>query len=660
MVIKTKFYITTAIDYVNAKPHIGHAYEKLIADIIARWKRLRGMKVFYLTGTDENAQKNAQAAKEAGIPTKDFVDANVKYFKGLCDILNISNDYFIRTTDSRHVRVSQDIFKKVFDKGDIYKGFYEGLYCEGCESYLTEKELVDGKCPEHQKAPKPLREEAYFFKLSKYKDQVVKLLKSPSFIIPEEKRNEMLARITSDDLKDLCVSRKGLDWGIDIPFDRDHKIYVWFDALINYVSALDYPDGKKFRDFWPADAHVIGKGINWFHSVIWPAMLLSAGIKPPRTVLVHGYLTVEGQKISKSLGNRIDPAEIVRKYGSDAVRYFFAREIPMGEDGDFSAKDLVERVNTEFVSNLANFCYRTLSFIAKGDGKIKAAGKNGQDREVLKKVDEKARLAEKAYESFDLDKAVKRILEIGDIGNSYFQESQPWILAREDPKRCDEVLALSGNIVKKICVLLKPVTPEFAEAVEKQLNVKNLGWEDMFTELKNHKTGEPEIVMRKIELKEEGAKDPFSALDLKVAKVEKVEDHPEANKLYVLKIRIGKEKRTIVAGLKGHYPKSGLEGKNIVVVCNLKPAKFRGVESNGMLLAVDNKKDVDLLLSDDEQGADVFAEGIDKKPAKEISVKDLLRLGIKGRKGKVYYRDSVLKTERSEIRLDKGIEGNVS
>jgi len=619
---------------------------------------LRGEKVFFLTGTDENAQKNSQAAKEAGIPTKKFVDRNVRYFKNLTGILNISNDHFIRTTEESHIKVSQDIFKKVLDKGDIYKGFYQGLYCEGCESYLTEKDLVDGKCPEHQKPPKPLKEEAYFFKLSKYKDQIIKLLESSNFVIPKEKRNEMLSRIKSDELKDLCVSRKGLDWGIDIPFDKNHKIYVWFDALINYVSALGYPNGKKFKEFWPADAHVIGKGINWFHSVIWPAMLISAGIKPPRAILVHGYLTVNGQKISKSLGTKIDPAEIVKRYEADHVRYFFAKEIPMGEDGDFSTNDLVDRVNNELVANISNFCYRTLSFINKySQSRIGKIAKGEWEKKLSKEIANKVKDIERSYENYAFHEAIKKILEIGDIGNRYFQENEPWVLIKNDLKKCKEVLSFSANIVKDLAILLKPILPDFSKKLERQLNVKDLKWKDLKKPFENHKIGKAEIIFRKVSPVEE---DPFSSLELKVAKVEKVEDHPEADKLYVLKINLGTEKRTIVAGLKGYYSKKELEGKNIVVVTNLKPAKLRGIESKGMLLAVERGKKIGLVTSKNEPGSDVLAEGIERKPKKVIDIKDFLKLGLESRKGKVYYKDKILQTEKGGISLDKDIEGKVS
>jgi methionyl-tRNA synthetase len=467
-----KFYITTAIDYVNAKPHVGHAYEKVIADIIARWHRLRGEEVFYLTGTDENAQKNSQAAKEAGVPVRKFVDSNVEHFKNLCRILDISNDYFIRTTEERHIRISQEIFRKVLEKGDIYKDFYEGLYCEGCEGYLTEKDLVEGKCPEHQKPPKPLREEAYFFRMSKYKDQVLKLLESPGFIVPEDKRNEMVSRIRSDELKDLCVSRKNLDWGIDIPHDKDHKIYVWFDALINYISALDYPDGEGFRKFWPADIHVIGKGINWFHSVIWPAMLISAGIKPPKSILVHGYLTVNGKKISKSLGNVIDPAGFVKKYGADAVRYMFAREIPMGEDGDFSEKSLKDRLNNELANDLGNLLSRVVTMIDKSfSGNIPEGSFDGSLGKELRFEE-----IRKYMDRLELHNALAEIWNFIRACNRYINEKKPWTL---DGRELEDTIYTLTDSIRVVSILVSPFMPQASDKINGQLGLKAGGLKDV-------------------------------------------------------------------------------------------------------------------------------------------------------------------------------------
>ena len=349
-----KFYITTAIDYVNAAPHIGHAFEKVLADAIARWKKINGEKVWFLTGTDENAQKNAQVAKENNIDVQEFVDKNSKLFIDLCKKLDIDYDRFIRTTEEEHKKKAQEIFKKVYDKGEIYKGKYEGWYCTGCESFITEKELVDGKCPEHNKKPEWLSEDAYFFKLSKYKTKLIKFVED--YIVPESKKHEILNRLKNEELKDLCVSRTNLDWGIDSPIDEKFKIYVWFDALINYISGSE---GN-----WPVDVHVIGKGINWFHSVIWPAILMSADYKLPKTLLVHGYLNLGGKKISKSLGNVIDPVELADKYGSDVVRYSLLR-CSVFDDSDYSEEILIERNNNELANKFGNLVSRVTSLIEK-------------------------------------------------------------------------------------------------------------------------------------------------------------------------------------------------------------------------------------------------------------------------------------------------------
>ena len=322
-----KFYITTAIDYVNARPHCGHAFEKTLADAIARWKRLLGYDVFFLTGVDENAQKNVEAADKAGVPVKEFLDRNTALFLSLCEKLNLSQDAFIRTTAKEHAIIVQKILKKIIENKDIYKGAYEGLYCPGCETYYTEKDLVNGKCPEHNREPELRKEEAYFFKLSKYKSKLLKII--PKYVIPEIRRNEILARI-NEELNDICISRRGAKWGIDFPDDKNYKVWVWIDALINYISGLK----DKEEKYWPADIHVIGKGINWFHSVIWPAMLLSAGYALPDKLLVHGYLNISGKKMSKSLGNVLDPLELLNKYKTDTVRYSLLRN-SVFEDSDY-------------------------------------------------------------------------------------------------------------------------------------------------------------------------------------------------------------------------------------------------------------------------------------------------------------------------------------
>ncbi|MCX6746966.1 MAG: methionine--tRNA ligase [Candidatus Pacearchaeota archaeon] len=442
-----KFYITTAIDYVNAKPHVGHAFEKVLADAIARYHRQKGESVWFLTGTDENAQKNAIAAKEKGISTKKFVDENSKSFIELCKKLNISNDDFIRTTEERHKKIVQSIFKQVYEKGDIYKGTYEGLYCSGCEAYKTEKDLVDGKCPEHpNRKITSLKEDAYFFKLSKHQDKIEKFVKN--YIIPEERKKEILTRLKEEGLKDLCVSRTGLDWGIDSPIDKNFKIYIWFDALVNYISASD---GN-----WPADLHVIGKGINWFHSVIWPAILISAGYELPKKLLVHGYLNLEGQKISKSLGNVIDPLELVKKYGTDSVRYSLLR-CSIFEDSDFSEEILIERNNNELANKLGNLVSRVAALVEK-------FGIEKTENKLLKKL--KIKQIEKLFEEFKTDRTLSEIFSFIDKCNEYVQEKKPW--ETHDKKILYELV----ESIKKIAELLLPFIPETSEKITKQFTEK--------------------------------------------------------------------------------------------------------------------------------------------------------------------------------------------
>lgn len=496
---KKKFYITTAIDYVNAPPHLGHLYEKVCADVIARFHRLKGLDVFFLTGTDENAQKNEKAAKEANIPVKEFVDNNAQKFIELCKIFNISNDDFIRTTENRHVKVSQLIFNKLFKNGDIYKGFYEGYYCYGCEEFKTEKDLVNGKCPEHDKV-EVLKEESYFFKLNKYEKQVLDLV-SGDFILPGERKNEIITRIKENGLKDLSVSRPNIDWGIDVPVDNKHKIYVWLDAILNYISALDYPDGEMYKKYWPADVHLVGKGINWFHSVVFPAVLLSAGIPLPKSILVHGYLTINGEKLSKSKGVIVDAFKLVKNYQVDAIRYFLAREIPFGEDGDFSEKALIERTNNELVANIGNFVHRTLSFIwSNFKGKVPKPKAYDEDDNLLEKsikiVPDEVALD---IQNNELNKALKRIVDFSAFCNQYFQKKEPW---KTKDTNC---LYLSVNAVRTLAILLEPYIPLSAEKLWEQLNltgdIHKQNW-DSASKLAiqfNHEINKPEILFKKIE-----------------------------------------------------------------------------------------------------------------------------------------------------------------
>lgn len=471
-----KFYVTTAIDYVNAKPHIGHAYEKILADAIARWYRLKGFDVRFLTGTDDNAQKNEQAAKESKIPPLAFVNKNAKHFEKLCKVLNISHNRFIRTIDKDHIKKSQEIFKKVYDKGDIYLGKYKGLYCRGCEAFKTERDLVNGKCPEHNTKPNKLSEEAYFFRLLKYKNQILKLLKN-KLVIPETKAKEIIYRLENEELRDLNVSRTNLEWGIDSPINKNFKIYVWFDALINYISG----SGKN-EEYWPADCHVIGKGINWFHSVIWPAILLSSGYKLPKKILVHGYLTVDGKKISKSLGNIIDPIELSKKYSVDALRYFLIREIPVENDGDFSENALKERYNNELANKLGNLVSRVTS-LAEKHGLKKTQNK------LLKKL--KVKEIERNFDNYHVDRSLSEIFSFIDACNECIQKNKPW-----ETKDAKLIYQLADSI-KAIAIVLWPFIPETSEKIASQFNFE-IKYENIKKLLEISKVKKGEILFKKI------------------------------------------------------------------------------------------------------------------------------------------------------------------
>jgi methionyl-tRNA synthetase len=435
---------------------------------------LQGHETFFLTGTDENAQKNSQAAKIAGVDTQDFIDKNSEIFIELCKKLNVEYSRFIRTTESDHKKKSQEIFKKVYDKKEIYKGKYEGYYCLGCEAYITEKDLVDGKCPEHNKEPMFMSEDAYFFKLSKYQNEIEKFIKS--YIVPESKRNEILARLRDEPLKDLCVSRTGLDWGIDSPIDPKFKIYVWFDALINYITGSD---GN-----WPADIHIIGKGINWFHSVIWPGILMSAEYKLPKTLLVHGYLNTKGQKISKSLGNVIDPIILSEKYGSDSLRYSLLK-CSVFEDTDYSEEVLIERNNNELANKLGNLVSRVLALGEK-------YGLEETENSLLKKL--KLESIEKLMDNYELDKALSEIFGFVDSCNEFVQDKKPW--ETHDKKVLYELV----DSIKTISILLSPFIPETSEKISKQLGFK-INYKEIGKKYKIKEIKKGEILFKKIETK---------------------------------------------------------------------------------------------------------------------------------------------------------------
>jgi methionyl-tRNA synthetase len=604
MSTKKTFYITTAIDYVNAKPHVGHAFEKVLADAVARWHKLLGEDVFFLTGVDENAQKNVEAAQKAGVSTKEFIDKNTSFFIELCKNLNLSHNDFIRTTAKEHAIVVQKIIENMIKKGDIYKGTYEGLYCVGCETYYTEKDLVDGKCPEHNKEPELRTEEAYFFKLSKYKEQLKKII--PVYVSPPSRANEILRRL-DESLNDICISRKGAKWGIDFPNDKDYKIWVWIDALINYLSGLK----RKEKKYWPASVHVVGKGINWFHSVIWPAMLLSAEYKLPKKLLVHGYLNISGKKMSKSLGNVIDPLDLLSKYSSDTVRYSLLK-CSVFEDSDYSEEILIERHNNELANKLGNLVSR-VSTLAEKNGLEKTENK------LLKKL--KLKEIEKLLNNYELDKALNGIFLFVDVCNEYIQRKKPW--ETSDKK----VLYELADSIKAIAVLLWPFIPFTSEKIANQFRFK-IDYKTIRIPLKISKIKKSEVLFKKIDFQEKESENKkinklqsvegivkmteidfgqWEKIDLRVAQIKNVEDIEGADKLYKITVDLGKElgERVICAGIKQYYPKEELEGKKIIVFSNLAPRIMRGVESKGMLLAAVNSDHSKVILISPEKDVDV-------------------------------------------------------
>jgi methionyl-tRNA synthetase len=502
-----KFYVTTPIYYVNAEPHIGHIYTTIIADILARFNRLNGKDVFFLTGTDENSQKNVEAAKKAGQDVAKFVDKMAAIWKSEFKQLGFSFDDFIRTTEERHKKGVEEFFKRVNKKGDIYKGKYVGYYCVGCEAFVTKSDLVDGKCPIHKTEPEIIEEENYFFKASKYKDQILEHIeKNPDFIQPKERRNEVIEYVKNF-FTDVSISRQKQKWGIPVPIDKKQVFYVWFDALINYLTGIGFGwDYKKFERYWPADLHLIGKDITKFHCALWPAMLFSAEIELPRKIFILGFFTVNGEKISKSLGNAIDPVELSKKYSLDALKYCLIREKPLGEDGDFSEKRLIERNNGELVANIGNFIHRTLTFIYSNfNAKVpKPANLTEEDEEFKKEIERIAVLVGNQIENIELDKALKSILDFSSVCNQYFQKKEPWVKKSEAPT----TLYLSVNAVRCLAILLEPFLPSSAEKIWKLLGYDDsVHGQDWLSASKlmlqpGWQIRKPEIIFKIIEAKE--------------------------------------------------------------------------------------------------------------------------------------------------------------
>jgi methionyl-tRNA synthetase len=600
------FFITTPIYYPSAKPHIGHLYTDICCDVFARWYRLKGYKVHFSTGTDEHGLKIQRVALSNGQTPKQYVDSTVLYFKELCKLYSISYDDFIRTTEDRHKKAVYALFKKLKSKKDIYKGTYEGLYCVDCETYYLDKDLVYGCCPFHGKPPQPMREDSYFFRMSKYQERLVEYIRhSETFILPNPKKKEILNRL-NDPLKDLSITRTTFDWGIPYPDDKKHVFYVWLDALTNYLTTIGYPS-PKYKKFWPADMHVIANDISWHHTVIWGSMLMSAGIKLPKTVFIHGFIKADNNiKMSKSLGNVVDPFELIKHYPADSVRYFLIRDVPFGFDGSFSHEALIQRHNQELANDLGNLLNRTTAMLnSYFDGKIPSKTKDEVSKQLdLKKIDA-------FMEKREMHNALNEIWKFINFINKYVNDKKPWSLAK-NKKELSVVLYNTAESLRIIAILLKPFLPETSKEIALQLGINDFdkqGLKHVKFGLLKGKVGKQNILFKKIELtlkQEEGKMEStfiefndWKKIDIRVGTIKKAEPHPNADKLMVLQVDIGEAKqRQVVAGIKNYYKPEELVGKRVVIFANLKPVNLRGSESNGMILAAVNNKDVVLLTTD--------------------------------------------------------------
>ena len=637
---KGKYYITTAITYTSGRPHIGNTYEIVLTDAIARYKRQQGYDVFFQTGTDEHGQKIEEKAKEAGVTPKEFVDKVADIVRKNFDMMNTSYDYFVRTTDEGHERQVQKIFKKLYEQGDIYKGKYEGMYCTPCESFWTESQLIDGKCPDCGRPVQKATEEAYFFNLQKYAPKLIKHIEEhPEFIQPESRKNEMINNFLKPGLQDLCVSRTSFKWGIPVDFDPDHVVYVWIDALSNYITSLGYDadgnHGENYKKYWPADVHIIGKDILRFHTIYWPIMLMALGEPLPKQVFGHPWLLVGDGKMSKSKGNAIYADELVHYFGVDAVRYFVLHEMPFAQDGTITWDLMVERINSDLANVLGNLVNRTISMQNKYFNGVIS---NPLEREDIDKelmdlaLDTPKRVAKK-METLHVGDAIEEIFTLLKRCNKYIDETTPWVLGKDESKK-DRLATVLYNLLESIriaAVLLSSFMPETAEKILDELSTSERSAESL-EEFGNLECGhtvdaKPEILFARIDVKEfmetlekdkakeakEAAKaskkaekkeaiepseitiDDFTKIELKVGTLIAAEKHPKADRLLVEQIDLGTETRQIVSGIAKTFEPKDVIGKKVVVVSNLKPVKLRGVESQGMILCASNDKDLDIV-----------------------------------------------------------------
>jgi methionyl-tRNA synthetase len=656
------FYITTAIDYPNSVPHMGHAYEKVVADFYARAERLRGRDVRFLIGLDEHGQKIQEAADQRGMSPQAFVDEKAEVFRELYGLLEVSNDDFIRTSEERHHAFVGELFLKLQANGDIYKGFYEGEYCISCERFYTSTELVAGKCPIHERPTSLVKEESYFFRLGKYREAVRDHIRAhEGFIYPAERRNEVLSRL-DDEVRDLSISRSTFDWGIPLPGDPKHVLYVWVDALSNYISALERPVDLRAR-FWPASCHVIGKDILWFHTVIWPAMLLSAGYELPRQVYVHGFiLDRDGRKMAKHLGNVVDPLEVVREWSVDVMRYYFLRSFSSGKDGKFALEEMAERYQTELGNDLGNLILRVVKLVqTKLEGTVPVGGDNA---ELLAKLDPRTTVAEyfEAADTREHHRAVEVLWAYIRAVNAYLNEAAPWKLReRADLER---VLGASSEALRFIAHLLVPVMPRVAAAIADSLGFA-LG--DMVAvgaprQACVVKTSEP-LFPRRDDADKKAApsrpsapaeSDPFAKLEIRVGRIDEVREHPDAEQLFAMVVDLGTEKRSICAGLRKHLKREDLLGRRVAVLANLKPAMLRGIESAGMVLASDRADGAVVPVDPGEAplGDLVTVEGIATQPKSKLSKSNFEKAPLVMQGGVVTYAGKPLRTSSGPLTCD--------
>lgn len=630
-----KFYLTTPIYYPSDNLHIGHTYTTVAADVLKKFKKMLGYDVYFVTGTDEHGQKIQEKAKENNKSPKEYVDGIVADIKRLWKTLEIDYDEFIRTTDPHHEKAVQDIFTKLYEKGEIYKSKYEGHYCTPCESFWVESQLIDGNCPDCGRPTHLAEEEAYFFKLSKYRDRLLKLYEdNPNFIQPESRKNEMINNFLKEGLEDLCVSRTSFDWGIKVPFDPDHVIYVWIDALSCYLTALGYgsEDDSKYRRYWPANVHLMAKEIVRFHTIIWPALLMALDIELPDRVFAHGWILFEDDKMSKSKGNVIYPEPIIELYGIDAFKYFLLREFSFGQDGSFSREKFLQRLNSDLANDLGNLVSRTVTMVEKyNEGLIPAPIKEGEFDESLKEIGiNVANKVEQHMDKLNYSQALEEIWKLIRRTNKYIDETTPWILIKEDKERLDTVLYNLTESLRITAILIKPFMEKTSREIWTQLGLKeNIVWEDtkvwgkikaetkvqrgqgIFPRLevekelirlneanqklieeraKNKGKNEEKKVENVEKIEEFITIDDFAKVQLKVAEVVACENHPKADKLLVLQLKLGEETRQVVSGIKEFYSPEDLIGKKVVVVSNLKPVKLRGIESKGMILAAEDSE----------------------------------------------------------------------